>query len=62
MVRAEEDSSSYILMLLAESVYQNLEDKKWAEKVYIKAEDTAENSDDLQSLAESVREYLGDKK
>ena len=39
-----------------------MSDKEWAKKVYKNAEENAENSDDYEGLAESIRENLGDKK
>ncbi len=36
-------------------------DKKWAKKVYVKAEKKAEDSSDINSLAGSIYEELGDK-
>ena len=47
---------------LADSICQKLGDKKWAKKVYEKAEEEAEAIYDHEDLAESVRDNLGDEK
>jgi hypothetical protein len=39
-----------------------LGDKEWAKKIYMKAEENAEDSSDLKNLAESIRDNLGDEK
>ena len=36
--------------------------KEWAKELYKKAEETTQTSYDLATLAESIRENLGDKK
>ena len=41
---------------------EKLGDKKWARKVYKKAEKKAEDCYHYESLAESLRDQLGDKK
>tara|TARA_B100000686_G_C16676819_1_gene909604 strand:- start:69 stop:1295 length:1227 start_codon:yes stop_codon:yes gene_type:complete len=57
----EKEAEDYSeLSSLAESLFE-LGDKEWTKKVYKKAETKAENSEDYESLADSIIEKLGDK-
>ena len=47
---------------LGDSIHDNLGDKEWAAELYKKAEDKAEHSNALKSVAKSIRDNLGDKK
>tara|TARA_Y100001960_G_C14644515_1_gene812637 strand:+ start:19 stop:1260 length:1242 start_codon:yes stop_codon:yes gene_type:complete len=55
----KEATSFYDFYSLARQIAEG--DKKWAKKVYGKAEKKAEDSDDFSSLAGSIYEELGDK-
>ena len=46
---------------LADDIFENLNDKEWAKKVYKKAEGKSEDSDDFCDLADKIFENLEDK-